>query len=344
MSSVRLATFNVENLFARYRFRQNFNPLESDGFTINNLAFEIFEESEKRITSKAIAEVDADIIALQEVENLLVMDRFHSVFLRGKAYPYRLLIDGNDPRNIDIAIMSKFPIVSARSFRHERDGQGRADLFSRDCLEAVIDIHGRPLTLFVNHFKSMMGGRKATRDRRVAQSERVKAIVEERFGGNLDGDFAIVGDLNDYPQVGDDTTCGIDSLIKHPRLVNILDRLPAAERWTHWYKSGRRGERARQLDYILLSASLDERAGNPKPDIYRKGLPWRAEEYTGPRLDEVGENEPKASDHCILSVEIPIQALKPAAASTAARQQPVSPAGSRKKTAAKASRSGSRNR
>ena len=35
----RLATFNVEDLFARYLFRENFTP-SPDGFTINDAAFQ----------------------------------------------------------------------------------------------------------------------------------------------------------------------------------------------------------------------------------------------------------------------------------------------------------------
>ena len=62
---VRIVTFNVENLFARYRFHQNIDPLALDGFTINELAFDIYDETSKRLTAAAIKAVDADIIALQ---------------------------------------------------------------------------------------------------------------------------------------------------------------------------------------------------------------------------------------------------------------------------------------
>jgi exonuclease III len=94
--------------------------------------------------------------------------------------------------------------------------------------------------------------------------------------------------------------------------VNVLERLPASEQWTHWYKGGRRNERARQLDYLLVGRQLDERAGRPAPAVYRKGLPRRAAEYQGERIPEVGEDDPKASDHCPLYVDIPVAALAPA--------------------------------
>ena len=42
--SIRLATFNTENLFARYNFNKNYNPVSKDGFTINDLAFDVYDE------------------------------------------------------------------------------------------------------------------------------------------------------------------------------------------------------------------------------------------------------------------------------------------------------------
>jgi endonuclease/exonuclease/phosphatase family metal-dependent hydrolase len=319
MASVRLATFNCENLFARYKFAKNFDPVEEDGFTINNLAFDILNMAEKRITAAAIAATEADIIALQEVENLLVLDRFHSQFLQGRLYPYRLLIDGNDPRNIDVAVLSKYPILSARTWRHERDSEDRPGLFARDCVEIEIEIDGARLVLFVNHLKSMLGGRGATRARRVEQSTKVAAIVAARFGPDFDGNFAVLGDLNDFPDTeeesGKQVETGIGALIDHPHLVNIMERLPKAERWTHWYKGGRKGKRAKQLDYILLGKGLDTRAGNPVPGLERRGLPWRAaENYDGPRFPDIGKDDPKASDHCPFFVDIPLSALKKGAA------------------------------
>ena len=81
MPSLTLATFNCENLFARYNFDKNYDPVGKDGFTINDLAFDLQDEAEKRITAQAILDVDADVIALQEVESLNVLDTFQSRYL-----------------------------------------------------------------------------------------------------------------------------------------------------------------------------------------------------------------------------------------------------------------------
>jgi endonuclease/exonuclease/phosphatase family metal-dependent hydrolase len=292
---IRIATFNVENLFARYNFREGLDPTGAGGFTVNQLAFDIYNDDEKRITAHAIREVGADIICLQEVDNLPLLDRFNSYYLAALRYRFRVLIDSHDPRQIDVAVMSRYPFAHIRTHRDER--RGNAWLFSRDCLEVQADIEGKPLFLYVNHFKSMIGGRAATKRRRKDQAGRVAELITERWSpGGYQGDYVVLGDLNDYPE--GDTSLG--TLLTHEGLVNPMLRLPEGERWTHYFAGG---NEYRQLDHIFLSPGLANR-GAEVPGIMRQGLPHRAERYTGNRFPEVGENEPKASDHAPVFMDI----------------------------------------
>jgi endonuclease/exonuclease/phosphatase family metal-dependent hydrolase len=294
---MRLATFNVENLFARYNFRRNFDPIGSDGFSINNLAFTISDETAKQITAKAIKAVDADVLALQEVDNLKVLDRFNSKYLGGMKYKHRILIDAFDPRSIDVALMSRYPIVSVRTYRAERNKANTACLFSRDCLEVDIDVDGKVLTTYVNHFKSMIGGRDSTHARRKEQADKVAELVTQRWeAGGYEGNYAVLGDFNDYLE----GNSAIAALVGHEGLVDVGERIDAAERWTHYWGGG---NEYRQLDFLLLSPQLADHNANA-PGIMRKGLPHRAERYTGERFDFVGEENPKASDHCPLYMDI----------------------------------------
>lgn len=297
MPTLRLATFNAENLFARYRFKDALAPREDDGFTINDLAFRIHDEASKKITARAIRAVNADVICLQEVESLPVLDRFNSYYLGGMQYAHRAVIDCFDPRAIDVAVLSRFPIASLRSHRDERNRQGTAFLFSRDCLEVELAVDKKILTLYVNHFKSMMEGREATRARRQEQAERVAAIVDARWKkSGYKGNFVVLGDLNDYPE----GKTALAALLDHKGLANVLTRLPAAEQWTHYYAGGNSYS---QLDYLLLSKGLAQ-ANAGTPAVMRRGLPWRAQKATDARLDGVGDNEPKASDHAALYMDI----------------------------------------
>jgi endonuclease/exonuclease/phosphatase family metal-dependent hydrolase len=294
---IRVATFNVENLFARYRFRKRRKTVEANGFGINNLAFDIYDEALKRVTAKAIREVKADVICLQEVENLAVLERFSSTYLPSLKYKYRLLIDSHDPRFIDVAVLSKYPLGNINTHRDERIRN--AWLFSRDCLEVDVDVNGTILSLYVNHFKSMMGGRVKTHARRVEQTTRVAALVDQRWQGkNYEGNFIVLGDFNDY----DDPNTGLKPLLTHPGLENVVKRIPGGDdaQWTHYYA---KGNEYKQLDYLLLSKSLAA-ANGVQPVIMRMGMPRRAQKYTGPRFPEVGNNDPKASDHAPVYMDL----------------------------------------
>lgn len=292
----KLCTMNTENLFARYRFKKNFEPPE-EGFTINDTQFEIFDEPEKKVTAEAIRAVDADILCLQEVENLPTLERFASRYLGKLKYKHRILIDSHDPRMIDVAVLSRFPIVGVRTQRDRRTRDNKAYLYSRDNLEVTVELApGQEFVVYVNHFKSMMEGREATAPRRREQAEDVAQILRARWGERLRGNFAVVGDFNDYL----DDASALNALVKKP-LVNVVARLPSDEQWTHYWA---KGKEYRQLDFILLPEDLDRAQDRPVPVIERRGQPWRAEKYTGPRFDDVGENEPKASDHCPVCVAL----------------------------------------
>jgi predicted extracellular nuclease len=238
---IRVGTFNCENLFARFRFKSNVKPgsTTKDRFTINDLAFEFLDDEEKAMTAKVVTALDADVLALQEVEDFDVLKRFRNQRLKGQRYSYGILVDGNDPRFIDVAVLSRFPLTRVRS--HQELTSGKAPVFSRDCLEVDVDVEGRPLTLFVNHFKSMLdkkdakSGRKNTRARRALQAKIEKELVMARFGDSLGtAPFVVCGDFDDYLGPGQGTTDGIADLVKWEAVENVVDRLPEAERWTHF--------------------------------------------------------------------------------------------------------------
>lgn len=311
METITLGSFNCENLIGRYEFRKGEKPTEDGGFTINKVAFGIYGEEDKRLTAQAIRAMRADILGLQEVENLPVLDTFTSTYVDGSAYRHRVLIHGNDPRNIDVAALSKLPVTHLRTWRHLRSTSGNSSLFSRDLLELDVEVptmDGQPrtLTLFINHLKSMMEGRAQTRARRLEQVHTLLQIVADRVGPSFEGNFVIAGDMNDFLEVGDGTTTALQELVSHPQLVNANEALAPEQRWTHYFNGG---NEYRQLDYLWVGRALYERAGRPAPVIVRNGLPRRAERYQGPWFDGVGQDRPKASDHCPVTLTLPTSAL-----------------------------------
>jgi predicted extracellular nuclease len=145
----------------------------------------------------------------------------------------------------------------------------------------------------------MMNGRPEMMPRRKLQAERVVQILNARFNNNPGSAiWVVLGDLNDYMP-----SPALDPLLRQPWLENVIQRLPIQEQWTHYFP---RQKAYRQLDYILLSQSLANSNAGALPYIERRELPKRAAQYTGPRFPGVGDNDPKASDHYPMVIEINI--------------------------------------
>ena len=118
---MRLATFNVENLFTRYLFSRGVDHQRArrHGFTSEDLRFRVADPQAKRLTAEVVRALDADVLAVQEVESLEVLKHFRDKMLGGReAYPHAVVIDGNDERRIDVGVLSRFPIVHVRSWQH----------------------------------------------------------------------------------------------------------------------------------------------------------------------------------------------------------------------------------
>jgi len=319
MSKIRIGTFNVENLFARFKFKgkrvkkpdgsyenrsyttKELQEIFKEGWAVDKTKFVPFSEEERGITAAAIKVLEADILGLQEVENMDTLKKFVTQFLSAKDYTYKIVIDANDPRLIDIALLSRFPIAYINTYQFERSPNKKSLIFSRDCLEVGIQISQNTiLPVFVNHFKSMIGGRQKTMARRRLQAETVVRILQQKFGDNAgESAWIVLGDLNDYLPSN-----GLEPLLSQPWIENVIKRIPDPKwRWTHYYKDK---DEYRQLDYILVSKSLAVANPDAIPEIERRGLPKRATLYDGPWFPGVGNNKPKASDHCPVFIDLNI--------------------------------------
>lgn len=177
--------------------------------------------------------------------------------------PYSILIDGNDPRLIDLAVLSRHPIVRVRSNQHLRSGNSYR--FSRDCLEVELDVGGSPLHLLVNPLQ--VDARQEGPEEWAAKHPRqtrapvktVKEIVRARFGNQAGKNpFIVLGDLNDYLETDAAGSAGIAEMVTWNQVENVVERRPAGDRWTQYFreKAAPLKESYKQLDYLLVSKSL----------------------------------------------------------------------------------------
>ncbi|NVD39002.1 endonuclease [Ensifer sp. HO-A22] len=367
--SLRLATFNIENLMSRFDFSGFRNQLKQDRvlrlFEVKSEAeYQRLEEARtiahtddtRQMSALAIADCDADILCLQEADNMASLQAFEYNYLFrmvGNGYRQKYLIEGNDSRGIDVAVLMREetrdgqPIECLEVKSHA--GLTYADLgifndalassnrpndriFKRDCLELDLRIGGRPLTLYVVHFKSMgparegLDGRQATMPLRVAEAKAVRHIIESRFGRGHTADkmFAICGDMNDYQEkvdiLGDrrngyefvpreEEESALDVLTADGFVENPMLRRPVLDRWTLFHSRGPQERHLCQLDYIWLSPALARRNASQVPEIIRGGQPFRTIFPPGQEVERyprTGWDRPKASDHCPVAMTLDV--------------------------------------
>jgi len=95
-----------------------------------------------------------DVIALQEVENLAILHRLRDEYLSAAGYVEAILIEGRDIRGIDVAFLSRLPLLGEPVLHplDMSDFPERAD-DTRGVLEATFELpDGAPLTGFSVHF------------------------------------------------------------------------------------------------------------------------------------------------------------------------------------------------
>jgi endonuclease/exonuclease/phosphatase family metal-dependent hydrolase len=161
--------------------------------------------------AKRIRALDADVLCLQEIEDQGALDAFCRDELEpiGVDYPFRVVVEGNDPRRIDVAVCSRRPITRISSWRFWPDAAG-GRVFSRDLVQAeVIAPDGKPVQVFVNHLKSnfipdefklsqheVALERQAILRRRTEQTAAIATIIKRQ---RLTKRVVVTGDLNDDP-------------------------------------------------------------------------------------------------------------------------------------------------
>ncbi len=216
-----------------------------------------------RNTARMIAEVDPDVLLLLEIEDRATLQRFYSQLVwpllkaQGSA-PHQIfmLVDGNDPRGIDIGLMTRYPLVGMRSNVHRKNAAGNP-LFSRDAIEFYVDIGKKNfLALIGNHFSSKASDLRGKRRREQAQE--VVAIVEDLR--KRTPWIVVAGDLNDHPQGG-----SLSALLNHAELKDAM-ALPAYSGRPGTYKTA---SATMKLDYMLLSKKLQSKV--TAVDVNRRG-------------------------------------------------------------------------
>jgi endonuclease/exonuclease/phosphatase family metal-dependent hydrolase len=244
-------------------------------------------------TGLVIKTVAADVMCLVEVEDRVTLDRFNRRVLgdlHKSPFDHHLLVDGNDPRGIDIGLLSRHRVVAVRS--HTDEG-GAKPIFSRDCPEFEVELpSGRTVWVLGNHFKSQGYGNKKSNDaKRFLQASAVAQLY--RAARERSPYVVVAGDLND----------GLNSETLKP----LIDATDLRDAMTHPSYKGdpgtfETGKSVKQkFDYLLLSPALWQKV--KKVGVERRGV-WAPKTFKS--FPSVKNRTTQASDHAAVWADVDI--------------------------------------
>ena len=263
---VKIASYNVENLFDLKRSGHEYREYIPYGKSLWN--DKAYKTKLKNLT-RVIKDIDADIIALQEVESLQALkDLRYSLKQAGLYYPYFKIADKKST-TVKVALLSKIPFVAAREVV-----PGYSYAF-RNILEVKFNIGGEDLYIFVNHWKSKSG----PESKRITSAKALKRRIQEL---PQDANIIALGDFNSHYEEyktfkrkrklnNTDGITGINHILgtihhqtplKKPlvmpkdQLYNLWYDVDEAQRMSYIYKG-----KKEVLDNILVNAKLVDGKG-----------------------------------------------------------------------------------
>jgi endonuclease/exonuclease/phosphatase family metal-dependent hydrolase len=183
-AAVRVATWNVHDLFDEVD--RLAPPGEEDPVPT---AAEV--EAKLDALAAVLHRIDADVVVLQEVENVAILGR---LAVRA-GYPEARLVEGPDPRGIDVAALSRLPVEGYVSHLGETDAAGRP-LWPRDCVELHVRAAGRVVAVVASHLSSALSDDGT---RRAEQAARLREIADGVRTARPGALVLAGGDLNDAP-------------------------------------------------------------------------------------------------------------------------------------------------
>ncbi len=224
--TVRVATWNVHDLF------DTVDQVTPPGDLDELPSFAQVEKKLARI-SAVIERMDADVVLLQEVENLSLAEQLAA----RTGYPDARLVEAFDPRGIDVAVLSRLPVDRYVSHLGETGPDGRP-LWSRDCVE--VHASQGALVLVGTHLVSRLTD--PVGDRRRAQAARMREIADE-VSRSAPGALVLAGgDLNDEPW-----SDPLGPLLADGGWIDALSEVGLSSSWTWIGLNG-----GARLDYLLV--------------------------------------------------------------------------------------------
>jgi endonuclease/exonuclease/phosphatase family metal-dependent hydrolase len=265
--NVRIASYNVENLFdLKYDHREYVEYIPNTSWKWNKKNQNI----KLKNISKVISDINPDIIGLQEIEStdaLLALKK--KLQKNGNYYRYYAFANAKNT-TVKVGLLSKYPIM------YSKELWVRSSRKYRNILEVKLNINGKELYIFINHWKAKSGAE----NQRIISAKVLKKRIY-KLGHNKP--ILIMGDLNSHYEEykifkkkrkhnNTNGKTGINNTLKtlHKNrpvsmknlltckdcLYNLWYDSKIDERWTHSFRGSKEA-----LDNMIISKGLADKRG-----------------------------------------------------------------------------------
>ncbi|CAA6798670.1 MAG: Unknown protein, partial [uncultured Sulfurovum sp.] len=256
-TTFKVASYNVENLFDMKTNGTEYKAYKPNqhNWTKKNLQKKLLNISE------VICDINADIIALQEIENEHALKLLRNSLKRvGCHYKYHA-ISKKKKSAIQVALLSTIPIENTKEISVARS------LAYRNILEVKFKVDRKPFYIFVNHWSSKRSGEH----KRITSA---RALVKRLKNLPKNSEYIIVGDFNnDYDEFYNINRTAINHVLNTTTSTNKFFRvnnlgsqelahynlwleLENYKRWSHNFYGNKQA-----LDAILLPHTLFDGKG-----------------------------------------------------------------------------------
>lgn len=303
--SLRLTTYNIENLF---------DDVDDPALSDRDEDIDDTKPHHQMLAAaRAIRQVDADVLCIQEVESREALDWFIARYIPDMGYEHVVSLDAGNSRGIENAVLSRYPLSEPELWIGKELGgvhpdnygpnaknyyAGEPVAFRRSPLKIDVQVPagddaGEPwtLTLFVVHHKS---GRYSGYWRE-AEARTILALMHEVEQAHAGRPVAVLGDFN--AQTSDESVrIYLDGGFHD---IFAQSRYSGSQIITH--------ESERRIDLILGNDAFVSRVRGGSPFVLGtaarpQGISWR----------DLDTFEGYASDHYPVSVDLRLSPPKSA--------------------------------
>lgn len=265
--SVRIAFYNAENVFDTLRAESTndaeFTPQGDKAWDSEKYRTKI------RHTARVAADLQADILAMAEVENPAVLRDLCAEIRCQNGPEYRFIhLESGDDRGIDPAVLYRpesFSPQGEPQMLRARDNN-RGILHVKGLLRAT----GDTLHILVNHWTSRYMGQKATEGARIAAADRLARTADSLHAADPAARIAAMGDLNDTPDEK-----SVQHLLASTSNLHAHNRIDTR---TYYYR--KEWLSFDQIFTNFVPAADTVRVWNAPYLLQEDGTPWRT--YSGP--------------------------------------------------------------